>query len=415
MKINKNFIGYFKTNQDTKFVKYFYGISTGEDDIQDFKEYSKTVLLKNKGLPSSKISKILNSSKSKIDKWVYCENKPFIIRLLEHYLDLGKPKNNSKWLSINSTRGGLFTGPWIMVPNKISSYNNLTFVTRQLNEISVFKEKVKTLGIFSDSLKREYLFAYLFGFFIGDSSKTGIKRKQRMVRRIQVRLSKGYGTNEKVGEFVSLCANQLGLRMGRRKDCPAGKRNVHPFYTWVSQSSLLIQWILNVSLGLKDDELTTYNPVRADWILGAPKKFKIHFIQGIADSDGFVDFSSKRVGIITEPNTELMKKIFDSLNVKTKSWLITRTNLWILMMSAKDAYSLPVFNQYLTTYRFEEMKKLFKAKRVSGHWPLWLKNKIDLNIKTGLRGTALVKKIIDEEGIAITTKGIRRRIKRLGL
>ena len=91
------------------------------------------------------------------------------------------------------------------------------------------------------------MLGFFLGMFLGDASKTGINRKQRVTRRVHIRLSKGYPTNERLGCFVSMCANRLGLRMGKRKDCPAGKRNIHAFYTWISQSSLLFQWMFELS------------------------------------------------------------------------------------------------------------------------------------------------------------------------
>ena len=58
--------------------------------------------------------------------------------------------------------------------------------------------------------------------------------------------------------------------MHRIEDFPRPKNKPHGFYTWVSQASPLIDWLFNVALGLKDGELTTYDPIRADWMLLAP-------------------------------------------------------------------------------------------------------------------------------------------------
>ena len=60
------------------------------------------------------------------------------------------------------------------------------------------------------------------------------------------------------------------------------------------------------------------------------------------------------------------------------------------------------------------MEKLYKAKKISGHWPVWLVKKIENNIKRGVKGTKLVKIILEEEGIVIGTKNIRKRVKKLG-
>ena len=168
-----------------------------------------------------------------------------------------------------------------------------------------------------------------------------------------------------------------------------------------------------ICLGLKNNELTTYNPVRMNWILGSPKEFKIYFLQGLSDSDAFVDFSSQRVGIITEPNTKLIKKILTALGVKSKPWLITKTKLWTLMISINDAYNLPIFNPIIRSYRYQEVENIFRSKRISGHWPPWLVDKVEENIKLGLKGTDLVRKILEEDGIIIRTKNINIRAKKL--
>jgi len=409
---NKNLILQFKSDQSTKFSKYFYDITFNKGDRIKYKNYAKVILNKNKGLTPIQISRSFKIPRKDVKNWYYKNSKLFTIRLLEHYLILGKTKNNMKWASLNSTRGGSFTGPWIEVPTKIQKYNDLNKIIKQLEVLPEFKEKNKFFKISLNSYKKEKLFAYALGFFIGDASKTGINRKQRTARRVCIRLSKRYPTNERMGEFVSLCFNSIGIRMGRRKDCPAGKRNPYPFYTWISQSSALIQWINEVCLGLNNNDRTTYNPVKAKWILKTPNYFKISFLQGLADSDGFVDFSAKQVGILTGPNTKLAKDILNSLNVKTTPRFFKSSKLWSLMMSLNDAYKLPVFNPIIKSYRYQDMEKLFKAKRFHRH-PSWLKEKIDQNIKKGICGTALVKKILYEDKIAISIDSIQRRTKKL--
>ncbi len=211
MKINKEMAQYFKSNNNAEYAKYFYGINISTKDIKDFQEYSKVTLKIEKGISISKISELEKISKSKIWHWIHGNNKPFIIKLLEYYLEIKKPRRNFKWISLNTTKGGIFTGPWIEVPQVIKNYKNLRHVIKQL----------------------------------------------------------------------------------------------------------------------------------------------------------------------------------------------------------KDAYKFPLFNPYVKSYRYQYMEKLFKAKRIYSHWPTWLKNKVDLNIKKGNKGTKLVKKILFEDKIAIGVKNINRRAKNL--
>lgn len=412
-KFNNNLVKYFNHSFNTDFIKYFYDINTTKLDIKTFNDYKKTILLRTQGLSASEIAKRHKLPQRKIEHWIFEDNKPFIIRLLQHFLILGKPKKGSKWLSINSTRGGLFIGPWIQVPDKINSYKDISKVINQLDALPEYKQSLRELNISQNCLKKENCLAYLLGILVGDASKTGIQRKHRVTRRIHIRLSKGFQTNRRMGDFITLNVNYLGLRMCKRKDCPAGKRNLHPFYTWISQSSLLFQWIFRVCLGLKNNETTTYYPIKAKWILKTPKKFKIQFLQGLADSDGFVDFNSVKVGIITEPNTHLIDKIFKSLNITTKRRFFTQNKLWSILINVNDAFKLPIFNPIVRSYRYAYTEKLYKAKRVLWHWSPRLRKKVEKNLKNGISGTKLVKKILYEDNIIIRTKGIRRVEQRL--
>lgn len=141
----------------------------------------------------------------------------------------------------------------------------------------------------------------------------------------------------------------------------------------------------------------------------APREFRVSFIQGLADSDGFVDFSSLQVGIITQPNTELIQKILLSLGIKSIPKLLTRDKLWVLMISYRDAYTLPVFNPVVKSYRYQYVEELFHAKIISGHWPKDVVEQVDFYLKEGLRPTEIVKKILYEKNIAIRVKSINRR------
>lgn len=388
-----------------KFIDYFYGISASEEDRKEGLAFVNCITLRNDGKSNREISESLNISKSKINHWLFENRIPFLVKLFQTHIRLGKPDKNMRWLSINSTKGGTFTGPWIQVPETINNFECIKYVINQLEPLGEFH---KESPLDKDSAIRIKLFGFCLGILIGDSTKETIKRKRRITRRITLRLSKGHETNQKLGNFVSMAVNSLGLRMKKCKDCPPGKLNTFPFFTWISQSSPLVQWMFNVCLGLKDNEKTTYDPIRASWIMTASDEFKVWFLQGLAESDGFVDFSACQVGIITHPNTELIESILSSLDIASTRRLLTRDGLWTLMISVEDGYSLPIFSDLVKDYRYLETQKLFKAKRISGHYPNWLKDKIQENIKVGVFGTRLVKKILDEDNLLIRIKGINR-------
>ncbi|MSR86089.1 hypothetical protein EXS74_01695, partial [Candidatus Woesearchaeota archaeon] len=329
------------------FENSFYDFTSTAKDQENFDNYRAVAMRYSLGMSPFIIASELLLSQSSISKWIYGNTKPMIIHQLEDFLVLGFPDEKLKWLSLNSTRGGLFTGPWIQVPEVVEDYNSILKVLKQLEKLEGN----------NSSEEIQLSFAYFLGMLVGDSSKTGIQRNNRVTRRVQIRLSKAYPTNEQLGEYTAFCVRSLGLRMERRKDCPPGKLNTHPFYTWISQSSPFFQWVYKTVLGLSNQELTTYDKIHLEWILTAPREFKVSFIQGLADSDGFVDFSSHQVGIITQPNTELIQKILSSLGIRSTPKLLTRDHLWVLMVHYRDAYSLPIFSPQVKSYRYQYVEK----------------------------------------------------------
>lgn len=406
-----SFLGNLDANQNLNFLDNFYGLNISQKDVKRFEDFVKIAKLKTKGYSPTKISRLTNISKSTIDKWLFNYSLPPIVRIFQHSTQLGYQKNR-QWLSINSTRGGLFTGPWILVPNKITTYNDLLLVINQLKPLRNICKRYKQFKSIDLEKKKPNLFAYLLGMLVGDASKSGIQRKHRTTRRISLSLTQAYKTNLQLGEFTSFCASYLGLRMNRIKDTPKGKENKNDFFRWNSQSSSLIEWIFNVCLGLDDHQLTTYDPINVNWILSAPEDFRTCFLQGIADSDGFVDLQACQVGIITHPNTKIIKKVLESLSVNSNKRIFPES-LEGLMITIEDAYKLPVFNPFVKSYRFQLLEKLAKAKRIKGHWSEWLSDKVDFYLKSGFRGTQVVEKILNESNILIRTKQIYKRQRKI--
>lgn len=369
---HKDFIRYFTLNSQNnlEFLDSFWSITPTEKDIMNFEIFSKVINLFSKGLSPSKIAILLNKSKGTVNKWVYRTSLPVIIRLLEDYLKLGNPKKG-KWLSLNSTRGGLLIGPWIYVPDKINNYNDVSEVINQLDSLP---ESYKNANQFGVDLKflnesQSLFLAYLLGVMVGDASKYGFQRSNRIMRRIQLKLTTKHRSNENFGNFVGLCVNCLGLKYTQCKNTPPSKKNKHPFYSWNSQSSLLISWMFNICLGLKDNEKTTYDKIKADWILNSPKQFRIWFLQGVADSDGYIDINTFQAGIVT-------------------------------------------FNKYVKLYRYKLMDKLANAKKFSHHWPSWLREEVDKHIKEGLSSTKIMHHILNKYNIVVRVGGISKRIRK---
>ena len=115
-------------NNCESFLQYFFGIKLNSKDSGKTKPYFAALSFKEKGVSSKEISNRLNISKSTVAKWLWTKTVPFEARIYKIFQKLGKPKENYKWLSLNTTRGGLLTGQWIQVPTEINSFEDVKLV-----------------------------------------------------------------------------------------------------------------------------------------------------------------------------------------------------------------------------------------------------------------------------------------------
>lgn len=116
-------------------------------------------------------------------------------------------------------------------------------------------------------------------------------------------------------------------------------------------------------MGLREGQKTTYDPIKADWILSAKDDEKVSFIQGLADSDGFNDIQSLEVHIISLSNASFIQTILNSLRITCRREYSTRFGTENVIMRMREAYGLPVYNPWIMSYRFIELDRLVKAKR----------------------------------------------------
>jgi hypothetical protein len=103
------------------------------------------------------------------------------------------------------------------------------------------------------------LFGYLPGFLVGDAAKRRSSPSSGMFLEVQLKKHK---ENERLGEFVGLCANAFGISYYKVNDRFVNERLPHGRYHWKSSPSPLVTWMFRKCLGLQDGQLTTYAPSR---------------------------------------------------------------------------------------------------------------------------------------------------------
>lgn len=178
-----------------------------------------------------------------------------------------------------------------------------------------------------------------------------------------------------MGEFVGLCANACGLKFSRIHDRVLNERLPYGRYHWKSEHSTIVTWLFNRCLGLRYGQLTTYDAARVAWVASMPRSFKIWFLQGLGDSDGYVRLQDQEVHLITSPNSKTVRRILDSMKISYR--LGISKNLDIIQLPVLAASKLPMFSPHVKSYRYSLMMNLVNARRLrSGPWPSWLRKRV---------------------------------------
>lgn len=175
---------------------------------------------------------------------------------------------------------------------------------------------------------------------------------------VDLELTQKHDTNQRLGQFVCMCVNNIGIEMERKRDKPPSGtqllgKSPTPAYRWTSERSPLFAWMFSTCLGLGWDETTTTHQIHMDWILGMPVSFRVRFIQGVADSDGCV--KGYIVDLASVPNAHFFAKVLLSLGVTSAHAVYEKGVPTRTQANCRQASKLPFFNEFIKSYRYERM------------------------------------------------------------
>lgn len=190
------------------------------------------------------------------------------------------------------------------VPNSVNDYRDILNVIRQIRPLESVCREAAQFGLEKaiEPETRMLAFAYFLGVMLGDMSKMRSTNKTGDTMSVMLKLSQSHQSNLRFGDFVSVCLGLIGIRVNRIEDHSEvlSSRYRYNAFRWLSQSSPFLLWIFEQCLGLRQGETTTRDPIRARWLTATPREFRIWFVQGLADSDGYVDLNKHEVGLIVE-------------------------------------------------------------------------------------------------------------------
>ena len=253
-----------------------------------------------------------------------------------------------------------------------------------------------------------HLMYYLLAWMVGDAGKN-FHRNRRWVR-FELDLSRKYPENLPLGNFVMDCISMLGVSCGRIADGQPRRRDSHGLYRWMSYFSEVFFWLHTACLGLRHNELTSYNPVRMRWLLTASAEARTWFLRGIADSDGSVNIRNGTVDITTEPNTELIEALLTSLGANAR--IFVSKGVGVVTLPARDAFRLRIFNPEVETKRGRLLEKIANARTFQRRWPKWLDEKVNRLLEEGLDSRTIRNRVLWENDTYVKLRSIQSRMKK---
>lgn len=378
------------------FTKHFWkGCESLQVDLAQYSKFARAIQLSDSGEAQASISLDLETSLSTVKSWCAGSKMPKLGHYLKAFIALGPPKEGLVWLNTECTHGhAIPIGRFLQVPLAMGDWADLENVLSQLRPLP---------GAVSDFDPR-YLFGFLLGMVIGDGSKSKQKTAHRHIGLV---LSMKYSTNLALGDFTCVCAKSIGLRMGRSRDLAKPKGKPHAFFQWTSQSSPLIDWLHNVALGLREGEVTTYNPIRADWILTAPAEFRVGLVQGLSESDGSPSVASQSMELWIGPNWDLMIRFLGTFGLRAFK---CREAITLAKSQAIKSFDVPLLAPQLNTVRYQKLRLLATTRRLKKEErlsPDLRKEIMDLTGK-GFSVPKIVEWLAENKGILVSFEAAQR-------
>lgn len=322
--------------------------------------------LSKSGLNGEQIGKALHMNN--VRKYLTGNKMSFLTNLRAEHDRLGPPSVSHKWLPLRLKPRGTPDGSWIQIPTGI---NGLLDITSVLDQRPVSESAFAGMNEFGFKTLRELLeerinlFGFLVGATIGDAGKHRKGESHFQSKSLSLMLSQKKPNSYRFGQYTTLCAQAtLGLEMHRIADAPVSKFRYSdsPCFQWISPASPLVGWLFHDCLGLQGAELTTYNPLRMDWLIGTLSTFKIAVLQGVSESDGWVDAGDDTVCFVSSPNTPLFSSVLGSLGLRHR--VDRQESVDVIRVPTEEAARLPIFNPRIGSIYFEQLEIMGHARRL---------------------------------------------------
>ncbi len=297
---------------------------------------------------------------------------------------------------------------FMQIPLGITSPDDLIEAVDNLKSLDspVMEKYEQKFGKVSKPLALMYLLGLLF-------SDGTFKFDTDLSAKVILSASVKYPWSAELGDAFCYALGKLGLSAERRQNSRRKKRGkLREFMVWESEASPFLMWLKKTLLGLNPSDKKKEVPVQSDWILEMPREWRIAFVQGLSDGDGYASLKTFRVGIASKTNQHFIKRLLASFNIDSK---IDKTKVVIHRYGdIIKANSLPLFKHASSRQeRHNHLQKIIEKRSTS-------RKKVQSNEanlimamhERGLSPGQITERLWLEYKIARTTKSVDGIIRR---
>jgi hypothetical protein len=340
-----------------------------------------------------------------VQRWALEEKKPRHIEIASQ-IPIRPSKTSHKWLPLTMKNDHVL-GQFIEVPTEISSP---TTILELLDNLPILRTRLMEkyeheYGKVSKHLALMYSLGLMvsdgtFGLSVGGNSSY-----------VSLTASKKYPWHNILGMGFCYCLGRLGISTQRYPDMVVEKNGVQYINGhWRSVSSPFLLWTKRELLGLASKTPKSNTMIQADWILKMPWDWRVTFIQGVADGDGWASTRGFNTGISTARNQDFIERIFQSLNIKS-----SKTPSTVVISNKEDikkAMELPLFRHSMGRQkRLETLVAMSES--VTGKWISGEEKEMVLNLsRRGLSGGEISEILWKEYGISRPPGTVNSYLKR---
>jgi len=344
-------------------AEHFWRANYNKEDLVMYNRFLEILKLSKSGLNGEEVGRSLHMNN--VRAYLTGRKRSFLTHLRAELDRLGSPEPDSQFLPLHLKPRGTPAPDWIQIRNDINGTEDIITTLTQLHASWEAFETMSEFGYRSREdlvADRTNLFAFFLGSTIGDCSKPVKGQSRFPSMSIALTLSEAKPNSVRFGQYTSLCAQaSTGLSMHRIRDAESSSYRFtdSKCLRWITEASPLWGWVFHGCLGLKDGETTTHNPVRMDWLPAASMSFKVHVLQGVSESDGWVDPGMDRHCFVSSPNSRLFSATLASMGVAAR--IDQQPPVEIIRIPTEDAARLELFSSRIRSNNFERLRVMSQA------------------------------------------------------